>query len=1020
MKFINYSIKNTVVVRFLVILLVLGGIFSYLKLGKLEDPEFKIKEAIVVTMYPGQDAHTVELQVTNKIEEALQKIPNIDYLQSVSKPNYSQVKIKLKESVPSRELDQYWDNVRKKITDAQINMPLGTIPSIVFDDYGAVYGIFLAVTSDGYSYSELSKYSDYILKEFNSINGIAQTAMFGKQTDAVEVIIDREKINSLGISTKLIASSFIAENLISGGGTADYGNLRVNINLNNEIKNMEDLKNVVIFSKKLPDGTNEIIRLGDIAELREGYKEPVSQKMYFDGKMAMGISLSPEGGANVVEVGKIIDKKIIELKEKLPVGINIEKIYYQPELVTSAINNFVINLILSVITVVGVLLVTMGMRSGLIIGSALVYSILGTLILMLPMKIDLQRVSLGSFIIAMGMLVDNSIVVVDNVLVNRNNGMENEKALYEAAQKPALPLLGATTIAALAFLPAYLMPTYVGEYVGSSFWVIGISLMLSWVLCLTQTPVYCKLYLTSEPVKEASEREKKFYDKCRKILYNLMKKRKIVLTAVLGAFLFSMILFLSIPKIFFPDSDKKGFTINMWAAEGSRIEVIDEAAKKLEKYLREDERVVNITTTIGSSPARYYVCTTPEMLNPAFGELILNVKKVKDVEKIGEKAFQYANKNLPGITVSIKKYPNGIPVSCPIEVAFSGPDPQVLRKLSDKAADIMKKYPEVLNLRTDWRNKIFAWEGNYSEADVKRAGLTSVDLATSIMRTTEGMSIGSIKKDDKLVSVILKEHRDEDKNDISDLEQAPIWGVTLESQPLSTLIKNGNIKFEEGQVWRRNRVRTMTVQGDIPVGASASDVRDKFKDEIESIELPKGYTMEWHGEYSEQKKNVISLIEAVPVPVIFMFLICVFLFASVKIPALIFSMLPLCMIGIVPGLFITGKSFGFMSTVGVISLSGMMIKNMIVLVDEIKYEINILRKDKFTALIDSAVSRIRAVSLAAVTTIFGMLPLMRDPLYGDMAATIVFGLFVSTILTLFIFPVVYSVVFHIEESSENI
>ncbi len=484
----------------------------------------------------------------------------------------------------------------------------------------------------------------------------------------------------------------------------------------------------------------------------------------------------------------------------------------------------------------------------------------------------------------------------------------------------------------------------------------------------------------------------------------------------------------------------------MWAAEGSRIEVIDEAARKLEKYLREDERVVNITTTIGSSPARYYVCTTPEMPNPAFGELILNVKKVKDVEKIGEKAFEYANKNLPGITVSIKKYPNGIPVSCPIElilnvkkvkdvekigekafeyanknlpgitvsikkypngipvscpievafsgpdpqvlrklsdkaadimnknlpgitvsikkypngipvscpieVAFSGPDPQVLRKLSDKAADIMKKYPEVLNLRTDWRNKIFAWEGNYSEADVKRAGLTSVDLATSIMRTTEGMPIGSIKKDDKLVSVILKEHRDEDKNDISDLEQAPVWGMTLESQPLSVLIKNGNIKFEEGQVWRRNRVRTMTVQGDIPVGASASDVRDKFKDEIESIELPKGYTMEWHGEYSEQKKNVISLIEAVPVPVIFMlrdkfkdeiesielpkgytmewhgeyseqkknvislieavpvpvifmFLICVFLFASVKIPALIFSMLPLCMIGIVPGLFIS-------------------------------------------------------------------------------------------------------------------
>ena len=418
MKFIDYSIKNTVVVRFMVVLLILGGLFSYFKLGKLEDPEFKIKEALVVTMYPGQDAHTVELQVTNKVEEALQKIPNINYLQSVSKPGYSQVKIKLNESVPTKELEQYWDNVRKKINDAQLGMPSGIIPSIVLDDYGAVYGIFLAVTSDGYSYSELSKYSDYILKELNSIDGIAQTSQFGKQTDAIEVIIDREKLNSIGISTKLIAASLLSENLISGAGSIDYGPVRVNLRLNNEIRTIEELKNLIIFSKKLPNGTNEIVRLGDIAELKRGYVEPAAQKMYFNGKPAMGISLSPEAGTNVVKVGKVIDKKIEELKEKLPVGINIEKIYYQPDLVTAAINNFVINLILSVITVVGVLLVTMGMRSGLIIGSALVYSILGTLIFMLVMKIDLQRVSLGSFIIAMGMLVDNSIVVVDNVLVN--------------------------------------------------------------------------------------------------------------------------------------------------------------------------------------------------------------------------------------------------------------------------------------------------------------------------------------------------------------------------------------------------------------------------------------------------------------------------------------------------------------------------------------------------------------------------------------------------------------------------
>lgn len=1019
MKFIDYSIKNTIVIRFFVVLLIIGGLFSYFKLGKLEDPEFKIKEALVITMYPGHDAHTVELQVTDKIEEALQKIPNIDYLQSVSKPGYSQVKIKLQESVPSKDLDQYWDNVRKKIADAQINLPLGTIPSIVFDDYGAVYGIFLAITSDGYNYSELSKYTDYILKELNSVNGVAQTAEFGKQNEAIEVIIDREKVNSLGLSTKFIATSIFSEDFVASGGTVDYGTLRVNLNLNNNITNIEKLKNTVIFSKKLPDGTNEIVRLKDIAELRKGYIEPVTQKMYFNGKMAMGISLSPEAGANVVDAGKVIDKKIDELKRRLPIGINIEKIYYQPELVTAAINNFVLNLILSVITVVGVLLVTMGMRSGLIIGSALVYSILGTLIFMLPMKIDLQRVSLASFIIAMGMLVDNSIVIVDNVLVNRNNGMEMEEALSEAAHKPAMPLLGATVIASLAFLPAYLMKTYIGEYVSSSFWVIGISLMLSWVLCLTQTPVYCKLYLASEPIKEPGEREKKFYEKCKKFLYILLKKKNLTIGTVFIALIFSGVLFLKIPKIFFPDSDKKGFTINMWVPEGSNIEVVDEAAKKLESYLRKNKSVKDITTTIGASPARYYVSTTPEMPNTSFGELIINVDKIKSVEKVGKEAFEYANKNLPGVMISIKKYPNGVAVQYPLEVAFSGPDPRILRELSDETIKIMKKYPNVLNIKTDWRNKIINWEGEYSQADALRAGLNSFDIGTSLMRTGDGIPIGRLKDGDKLVTVLLKESRNEDKNEINNINQAPIWGITLESQPLSSIIKNGNLKFEEGQVWRRNRVRTITVQADVPVGVSALDVRNDFKKEVEAIELPKGYEMEWLGEYQEQTKNVLSLLKAVPVPVIMMFLICVLLFACVKIPVLIFAMLPLCLIGIVPGLFITGKSFGFMSAVGVISLSGMMIKNMIVLVDEIKYQINILKKDSFIALIDSAVSRIRAVSLAAVTTIFGMLPLMKDPLYGDMAATIVFGLFVSTILTLFIFPVVYSIAYKIEETKND-
>ncbi|MCI6152160.1 efflux RND transporter permease subunit [Fusobacterium perfoetens] len=1019
MKFIDYSIKNTIVVKFMVFLLVIGGLFSYFRLGKLEDPEFKIKEALVVTLYPNADAHTVELQVTNKIEEALQKIPNIDFLQSVSKPGYSQVKIKLKESLPSDELEQYWDNLRKKVEDAKINLPLGTLPSIVLDDYGAVYGIFLAVTSDGYSYSELRKYTDYITKELNSINGVAQVTQFGKLTDAIEVIIDREKINSMGISPKLIATSLLSENIITGGGTIDYGDLRVNLRLNNKVNTVEKLENLIIFSKKLPDGNDEIVRLKDIATFKRDYTKPISQKMFYNGKMAMGISLSPETGSNIVKTGKVIDKKIIELKEKLPTGINIEKIYYQPDLVTSAINNFILNLILSIITVVGILLLTMGVKSGLIIGTNLVLSILGTLIFMLVMKIDMQRVSLGSFIIAMGMLVDNSIVIVDGILVRRNSGMDMEQALLESTHKPALPLLGATFIAAIAFLPAYLMASYTGEYVSSSFWVIGISLMLSWILCLTQTPVYCKLYLEDEPILAPSEREEKIYNKLRNLLYYLLNRKKSTLSILGLAFIVSLLIFIKIPKTFFPDSDKKGFTISLWAPEGSKIEVVEKATKELGDFLQKNENVTKVVSTIGASPARYYVCTIPEMPNSSYGELIINIDKLKNLKKVSDLALDYANKNLPGIVVTSKKYPNGVPTEYPIEIAFSGPDPQILRELADKTIDIVKKSPYILTAKTDWRNKLLVWEGDYSQSKGIRNNVTPIDITTGLMRTTNGIPIGKIQEGDNSVAVVLKETSDI-KNQINNITQTPIWGVNLQALPLANMLNNEKLTFEEGQIWRRNRVRTITVQCDIPMEVNAEEVRNEFKKEINSIELPKGYKLTWLGEYEEQTKNVLALLKAVPLPVIIMFTICVLLFASIRIPLLIFSALPLALIGVAPGLFITGKSFGFMSTIGLVSLSGMMIKNMIVLVDEINYEINILKKDKFIALIDSAISRIRSVTLAALTTILGMIPLLWDPLYGDMAATIIFGLFVSTVLTLFIFPVAYALFFNIKEKKGEI
>lgn len=1007
MKFIRYSIKNTIVTNFLVILVFIGGILAYTKLGKLEDPAFTIKEALVITLYPGADAHRVELQVTDKIEEALQKIPNVEYVESVSKNGYSQVKIKLNESLPSEEVDQYWDNVRKKIVDAKLKLPLGVITPIVVDDYGSVYGIYLGITGDGYTYKELDKYAKFIKKNMSSIGGVGKIEEFGVQKEAIYLNIKKAKLAAMNLNPKIITFALINQNLVETGAILNYGESRVNIDLNTQIDTVKKLEELIVFSKKLPNGESEIVRLKDIADIKKGYAEPYSQKMYFNEKQAIGISISPESGTNVVKTGERIDKKIKELESELPAGIKINKIYYQPDLVTDAIDNFLINLMLSIVTVVGVLLLTMGLRSGLIIGMGLVLAILGTMIFMIPMGISLQRVSLASFIIAMGMLVDNSIVIVDGVLVRTHRGEDLEKALHDVTIKNCIPLLGATLIAGIAFLPGSLMPTYAGEYTKSSFWVISISLLLSWLLCLTQTAVYCKMFLKNATVKEPKPFEKRCYANAEKFLRRLINNRKKSISIILIALAFSMIIFNQLPKTFFPDSDKKMFRVNVWVKEGNKIDVVEKETKKLEKFLRTQKHITDITMAIGASPPRYYVATIPQTPNPTFGQLIVKIDNLKAIETLDRSIKKYVGNNMAGTMVSVKKYPNGIATEYPIEVEFSGRDPQILRDLSEQAMDIMRTKPNILNLKTNWRTKVLTWEGDYSQIISKKVGISPMDITASMMVSGDGKPVGRIQEGDKLIPIYLKKDKNKDMNELKNIGQTPIWGNGLESHPLSSLLKDGKLKFKDNEIWRRNRNRSIKIQANIPVGIKVKEVRDEFKNEIENIKLPEGYTLRWGGEYFEETRNIKALLSSLPITSIVMFTICVLLFASIMIPILIFLMLPLAMIGIAPGLFITGKPFGFMSIIGVIALAGIMIKNIIVLMDEINYQTTEIGLPPKEAVIKSAISRIRAVGLAALTTVFGMLPLLSDPLYGGMAATIIFGLLTSTVLTLFIFPVFY-------------
>ncbi|MCY7007668.1 efflux RND transporter permease subunit [Fusobacterium simiae] len=1022
MKIIEYSIKHRVVIIFATIVLTIAGIFAYFKLGKLEDPEFKVKEAIVVTLYPGASPESVEQEVTDKIEIALRKIPNAD-VDSVSKAGYSEVHIKIEESTPSKEIDQQWDIVRKKINDVRASLPLGALTPVVLDDYGDVYGMFFAITSEGFSKEELYNYVKDIRKELEKTDGIAKTTLFGNSDAVIEVLVDRNKIANLGINEKMIALAFTSQNIPAYANSILHGNKDIRFDIDQSFKSVEDIENLVIYSTPpiLNVEKPTTILLKDIAEVRRTEVKPYTTKMRFNGKESIGLMLSPVTGTNVVETGKEISKKLEILKQNLPYGIEIEKVYYQPELVSTAINQFIINLIESVVVVVGVLLITMGIRSGFIIGSGLILSILGTLIVMIGMKIDLQRVSLGAFIIAMGMLVDNSIVVVDGVLDSLDSGNDKYTSLTKPTEKTAIPLLGATFIAIIAFLPMYLMPTTAGEYIKSLFWVVAVSLGLSWIISLTQTTVFCDIYLSENKHKEKNNKGKKIYESFSKFLEKILIYKKFSILILLGAFLFSLLLFIKVPFSFFPDSDKKGFVINLWNPEGTDIEYTNKVSQAVENEILKQDGVISVTSAIGASPSRYYIATIPELPNTALSQLILSVKNLKDINKISESVEKFVDENFPDTRVELRKYANGMPTRYPIQLRIIGNDEKILREYSKKLESVLRGVEGADNIQTDWKEKILVIKPELDKVKERESLVTALDIATSLNRSINGINIGTFKDGEESIPVMFKEKNDSREFNINSLGQVPVWGLGFKTIPFRELIKKENLVWENPIIIRKDGLRAIQVQADVKNEYRVEDVRKRFAKAIDEnkIELPEGYKMEWNGEYYEQQKNTKEIISYVPLQMIIMFMTCVLLFGNLKDPIIIFGVLPLSFIGILPGLFITGRTFGFMAIIGTISLSGMMIKSAIVLIDEIRYEIYTLKKEPFKAIIDSSVSRIRAVSLAAGTTVLGMMPLMFDPLFSDMAITIVFGLTVTTFLILFVVPLLYSIFYKINKPEEN-
>jgi multidrug efflux pump subunit AcrB len=1012
MNLAEFAIRQRTFVIFFTVLCIIGGVVSYFKLGKLEDPTFTVKSAVVVTLYPGASAKDVEEQVTDKIETKLQEMASLKELRSLSKPGMSMIFVDLLEDMSSSELPQEWDLLRRKVNDGKLFLPPTAQVSIVQDEFSEVYGMLFAMTSDGIPMAELKDYAQELQRRIKAIKGIKKIELHGVQQQVVNIDLPEERLAQYQISAAQVISQLNSQNATYDAGRFKAGTERIRIDQTSQFQSVDDIANFMIKGGA-GDLSSGLIRLGDIADITLEYAEPPLTISRFNGQDAITLAVSPVPGVNVVSLGDALRETIAEYKQTLPMGVEIEDIAFQPDEVTKSINNFVTNLLESVLIVVAVLWVFMGVRSAFIVGASLVITILCTLVFMKVFGISLQRVSLGSFILALGMLVDNAIVIVDLFMVKVNKGIERTKAGIEAVKETSIPLLGATVIAAMGTLPTFLSTTDAGEFALSVPQIMMSSLFFSWFVAVTVTVLMCWFWIKRSEVKE-EKKESKAVAGYRKAVSWMVDNPKKGLTALIPMIALTIVMVPKLDVVFMPNSDRAIVFLDYWLPNGAQIEHTSRDMESIETWLLEQPEVKSTSTYVGASAPRFSVTVEPEPLDPAYGQILINTTDFESIETLVQRGDKWLETQFPQAEPRFRPLKLATKDKYSLEARFSGPDPKVLKELSQQAQAIFEQNPYAKYVRDDWRQPSKVIKPIINEEQARRAGINRTDIALALKRVSEGFPISQMKLKDELIPIQV---RGMDVT-LADLNTIPVHSlVGVHTVPLGQVVDGFDLAFEESMIWRRDRVPTITAQAGVE-GVSVATARNYSKAAIEAIELPDGYKMVWGGEFFDQDKTVVDVLINLPTAMIVMVIIMVAMFNGFKQPIIIFGTLPLAMTGVVGMLLLSGKPFGFMALVGVICLSGMIIKNGIVLMDQIELERRNGR-NLSDAIKEATMNRTMAISMGALTTMLGMIPLMTDLLFDLMAASIIGGLAVATFLSLFVMPALYKLFYQGEEEQQS-
>ena len=1027
----KWAFKNRNLVYFLVMVLLIGGILSCYQMSKLEDPEIKVKLAMVVTTYPGASAHQVELEVTDVLEKSIRSMGNIDNVESYSYNDLSLIQIELTTITPDEEVEQCWDMLRRKVSDACALLPDGASTPIVKDDFGNVYGMFYALTGDGLSDRELSDYAELIKREISDMEDVDRVELYGKRPECINISLLQDRMANLGVKPAEVLATLNGQNKTTYSGYYDNGDNRIRVTVSDKFKTVKDIGNMLIQGHD-----DDQLRMRDIARIEKGYEEPTRNELFFDSERAQGVLIAASGKSDIVKVGAAVEKKLAQLKEsRLPAGVECHKVFYQPERVGASLGTFVINLIESVIIVVVILMLAMGFKSGVIIGISLIVTVFGSFLFLQTAGGTMQRVSLAAFVLAMGMLVDNAIVIVDGILVDLKAGKNRMEAMTAIGRQTAMPLLGATLIAIIAFLPIFMSPDTAGVYTRDLFIVLAVSLLLSWVLALTHVPLMADRRL--HPAIEVSTTGKREY---KGRTYALLRTALYFGLAHRWSFVLAIFGYGYMRQGFFPDMVYDQLYMEYKLPEGNNSTRVAQDLKEIETYLKTRKEITHVTTSIGGTPGRYNLVRSIANPSLSYGELIIDFTSPDDLVDNMDEIQNYLAQRYPDAYVKLKRY-NLMFKKYPIEAQFMGPDPAILHQLADSARNIMENTPEVCLITTDWEPQIPVLSIEYDQAAARALGLSRSDVSMSLLSANGGIPIGSFYEGIHRDNIYLR-CLDEKGQPIENLGNTQVFSTLpslnglmneenivklkagtlskeelveslMGSTPLKQISKSIDIRWEDPVVPRYNGQRSQRVQCSPAPGIETEKARQAIARKIEQIELPDGYTLHWQGEKNASDQSMKYLFKNFPLAIILMIAILIMLFKDYRKPAVIFCCLPMILVGVVAVMLLTGKTFNFVAIVGTLGLIGMLIKNGIVLMDEITLQLN-QGIEPVTALVDSAQSRLRPVTMAALTTILGMIPLLPDAMFGSLAASIMGGLTFGTLITLLFIPILYALFFHIK------